>query len=104
MKKYDALYFIKKFEKIPESKWTVGFFKKNNKKCVEGHCGRNSWNRTTKEVGLLAYVFYKISIVPVAVNDTCTIFGDHPKERILNALYTIYALEQNNMSVKDFNV
>jgi hypothetical protein len=44
-KKYDATYFIKKFEAIPEELWTMGIFGEDGQPhCAQGHCGVRNWD------------------------------------------------------------
>lgn len=98
MNKYTVKYFIKKFEAIPENKWTTGVtHNKLGKHCVLGHCGAR-WevgeiNTETKESQALDELFRNnFNRLAYRVNDGSDDFdklGDSPKERILNALYLI---------------
>ena len=96
MKKYNAMYFIKKFEAIPHDKWCTQYYEEGDKKCALGHCGANFYkeNPTKKEMNSLKDLFFEHFSFPVTiVNDSLTELGDHPKERILNALYLINAMD-----------
>lgn len=37
--KYDANYFIQKFEAIPENQWCTGIYVHEGTRCALGHCG-----------------------------------------------------------------
>lgn len=51
--KYDAAYFIAKFEAIPEENWTTGqFIDKDGRCCARGHCGERN-NSESDEVRAL---------------------------------------------------
>ncbi len=39
MSNYDVDYFIKKFEAIPDERWTVGQYHLKGACCALGHCG-----------------------------------------------------------------
>ncbi len=96
--KYDANYFIKKFEKIPDNKWTTGkFVDKKGRKCALGHCGRTNsgFSGRIKESSLLSSLFidmFGFSVAQVNDNNNFKMYshlGKTPKERILVALYNI---------------
>lgn len=104
--KYDVKYFIKKFEAIPEDKWTQNSYVLGSKMCALGHCGTFSMD-WTEEATALNYLFADTFLNVPNINDengyngvTHTLIsenellpvkqlGDTPKERILNALYII---------------
>jgi len=92
--KYDALYFIKKFEAIPEDQWCAGIFYDDlGRKCAYGHCGVEFGLRTWTEEGhaLKRLFIYELGEDVARVNDHLEKFGKKPKERILNALRLINA-------------
>ena len=93
--KFTPDYFIKKFDAIPESKWTTNAFKdKNGCKCALGHCGFTT-GKPTPEGFALAEWFRFIKTSVISVNDGFyRELGSTPKERILNALLHIKALEE----------
>lgn len=39
MKKFDAKYFINKFETIPSDEWAIGKWSDGERSCALGHCG-----------------------------------------------------------------
>lgn len=54
--KYDAAYFIAKFEAIPEEMWmTDDFTDSDGRCCARGHCGERS-DRDTKEAKSLVSI------------------------------------------------
>lgn len=67
--KYSASYFIDKFEKIPEERWTTGMltdvYQNVERHCAHGHCGTRggSMNRevTTIESIALSGLFSLLS-------------------------------------------
>jgi hypothetical protein len=94
--KYNTLYFIKKFEAIPEEKWGIGAYDYNGKKCALGHCGASVKLRAfqSKESNTLMSLFFdNFFKSAVHINDEEISLGYHPKERILNALYLINAMD-----------
>ena len=106
--KYNADYFIKKFESIPESKWAIGSFKrKYGQCCALGHCGQTNF-AASEEANALSSLFYMyLNTNPVMINDAVghlrddagkelmrvDEFGTTPKERILVALECIKGIE-----------
>ena len=103
--KYDAKYFIKKFDKIPEDKW---FNKKyhneeKTKFCAFGHCGGvpDIGIFNSQEALALQDLFNRNHLLVHKINDGEVIgycfaynvnakdLGDTPKERILNTLVLI---------------
>jgi hypothetical protein len=89
--KYDSIYFLKKFDAIPDDKWTVGSYRNSmNQRCAVGHClgnipVKNIRTRRSKELFALRNVLF----APTSINDGLRAFiqlGDTPKERIINAL------------------
>ncbi len=104
MKKYNALYFINKFEAIPESKWCTDRFQNGETFCALGHCGSTYSNHSSPiESFKLLTLFRAYSFSVTKINDgeydtwniiDTTMFGKTPKERILNALYLINAMEE----------
>jgi len=91
---YDVNYFIKKFEAIPEDKWGVGDYERNGKCCAYGHCGMHKSN--SQEGDALEMLFRKTDINVIGVNDgeDGRYKENHPKQRILAALYDIKKLQQ----------
>jgi hypothetical protein len=88
--KYTVNYFIKKFSRIPHSKWTTGVSNDGKgRRCALGHCTDTNSNKVT-EISSLFNIFYENNLVVSAVNDgvfTEIVFkGKHPRTRILNAL------------------
>jgi hypothetical protein len=97
--KYDAKYFLEKFDKIPEDKWITGKFIRGDKRCALGWCGQEYSGRLTIESMVLYAILYNHIHVPASIiNDgriigtiNFTELGDTPKERIMNALILIEA-------------
>lgn len=106
--KMDAKYFIRKFEKIPESQWITGMLMdktRPNCHCALGHCGLRNYNVSTEEAVALSALFSrKTSFINAItkvyeVNDNSggsydsaqRLLGDTPKERMLNALTLLAA-------------
>lgn len=100
--KYTTEYFIKKFDAIPESEWTVETFEdKHGRKCALGHC-----NYLDGERMALTHVICELGIEGNAavINDgtntedvpvkSALELGETPKERILNALSLVAAIER----------
>lgn len=90
--KYTIDYFIKKFEAIPEEKWTVGQYSDNeNNHCALGHCGARGFDivttTETEESIALRKLFERYGQRVADVNDNYTLFRSTPKSRILDALY-----------------
>ena len=52
MAKFDKKYFIKKFSKIAEDKFTQGNMSMNGKHCAMGHCGVSVWKHTEESLAL----------------------------------------------------
>lgn len=82
--KYTVDYFIKKFSKIPNNKWTTGQFVSDldpTKRCALGHCQVLRGGIKTAEASALV----KLIKTPTLINDW---YGKHktPKGRILAAL------------------
>lgn len=97
--KYDTMYFLKKFDKIPEDQWcaellTVEHSSGKIMHCALGHCEQRP-GFISKEALTLTKIFKnRIGNDPEIVNDGIhkTIeLGDSPKERIMNALLLINA-------------
>ncbi len=84
---YDKEYFIKKFEAIPEEKWTTkSFYTYGGRCCALGHCGKRMGLVDTDESYALGEI---TSCSTVAINDGLgdyIKYGNTPKERILNFL------------------
>jgi hypothetical protein len=102
------MYFLKKFDAIPEDQWITGELVDDlDRKCVLGHCGCRSfwvWSKHTpypKEAAALQGMVYEFgfgtSIVNVndGIHDSDSIdpmdLGSTPKERIMNLLFLINA-------------
>jgi hypothetical protein len=89
---YTIDYFIKKFEAIPEEKWTVKqYTDSENAHCALGHCGARGYDIVTtietEESKELRYLFLRNGMNVAHVNDNETFFRSTPKSRILKALY-----------------
>lgn len=85
-------YFIDKFSKIPEKRWTTGQCKQPNddKYCAFGHCGiitlsEKELNNNAEAIALINIMGGKWVYV-TTINDMITKYGDTPKERIINKL------------------
>ena len=111
--KYTAMYFLKKFDAIPEDQWITGEFVDDfDRKCVLGHCGCRSfwvWSKHTpypKEAEALQGLLVDARLVTgiVAINDgQCDSglsdsdsidpmdLGSSPKERVMNLLFLVNA-------------
>ena len=92
---YTLEYFIKKFEAIPEKKWTVGTFEDDKGcKCAYGHCGfsdKEIINSTPESTALriLDEETRSTETSIILVNDDKTNargFGHTPKQRAVNYL------------------
>lgn len=95
--KYDASYFIAKFEAIPEEKWcTDGFTNDAGQCCAAGHCGlRNDSDWTPgMEAYALDQIFDDLDVVSVNDGKDSRYPQPTPKQRILAALRDIQAKEQ----------
>lgn len=92
--KYTANYFLKKFNAIPEEKWTTGSYSRSTggKKCALGHC-RETVDRSTMESRALRALFYRALVVGIiTTNDTKMYFTEPtPKQRVMSALTLIAA-------------
>lgn len=92
--KYDVDYFIKKFEAIPEDKWCIiDFLKENGQMCALGHCGVREVNNDVilpEEATNLISLFGGDIIHVTSVND-CYGFNNFktPKHAILAKLNDI---------------
>ncbi len=86
--KYDAMYFLKKFDAIPEDHWRTDLYDdKSGRLCALGHCGERLFSRTAESTALALLLGS-----PVAINDGFLEYeelGDTPKERIINALLLV---------------
>ena len=72
-KKYDVLYFIEKFEAIPEERWYTGEFTNPynpKQKCALGHCEGSSLEEGTERCALSKLRLpYSVGMSVVRVND-----------------------------------
>ncbi|MCH8905274.1 MAG: hypothetical protein IIA45_15355 [Bacteroidetes bacterium] len=50
-------YFILKFHRIPEKKWTRGTLKEDDARCALGHCDVNNVHELSKEAKLLGALY-----------------------------------------------
>jgi hypothetical protein len=102
---YDVEYFFNKFEAIPERLWLVDDFCEalGDRKCALGWCGAGydqdaDSEYETEESRALATLFWRdLGLAVASVNDGhrgMTELGDTPRERILNALILISALDE----------
>lgn len=109
---YDVNFFIRKFEAIPESLWTIyNFINDKDQCCANGHCGvRGITNSIPKEAVGLQNVFsvlsYKenhdkrkypnYSVIAANINngDDSRYPQPTPKQRILAALYDIKRMQE----------
>lgn len=105
--KYDAMYFLEKFDAIPDILWTIRNYKNSYGQCCAlGHCGAAFKHGLSPEAQALSYLFVKnLKTNPIIINDgvndtsnTSALsdeylldLGNSPKERIMNALYLINA-------------
>lgn len=101
--KYDAMYFLKKFDAIPEENWTTNVYADEmGRCCAYGHCGSRDISDSDSFLADQLETLFRTSLDAdaAAVNDADTKYqkhavfrelGDHPKERILNALLLINA-------------
>jgi hypothetical protein len=95
MKKYTAKYYMKKFDTIPDEKWTTHtFMDASGACCALGHCmvrGDYIYSNSSEARGLQRQLgFGNVS----SINDGQSSYrklGDTPKERILNALILVEA-------------
>lgn len=115
--KYTVQYYIDKFSKIPENKWTTNAFGEGNARCANGHCGISIKNANQHDatdeakqlanllllvVDKSAYNKYRqpIFVATAFIND-----GDdpkykqrHPKDRILAALEDVKKLQSTSQT------
>jgi len=84
---YDVNYFIKKFEAIPEDKWTTGRFALGGQCCALGHCGERL-RAETEESRALDRVVGEHGFVVITINDGSDLRFNQPtpKKRILAVL------------------
>ena len=57
MSGYTVDFFIKKFSKIPDSKWCKGSYSKGDMYCALGHCGETDSGKSTDESRALINLF-----------------------------------------------
>lgn len=96
-KKYIIDYFIKKFEAIPRSKWTIREFENDGKYCALGHCGAEyisgrGESLPAEAIALQNIIWHYSSFYGVCdINDgeESTLKQKTPKGRILAALRQI---------------
>lgn len=88
---YDLEYFINKFEAIPDEDWATGdYIDRSGRCCALGHCGVRGGFEQLPEPRAL----HKLTNSLIAhVNDGSDkdeggnpLYGDTPKERVLNFL------------------
>lgn len=94
--KYTPEYFIAKFERIPDAKWTTGAFKTPSGACCAlGHCGVSDFTEFTGEGNELDTLFrgaFGRGVVlfnDASYDKNAQDLGDTPKERVINALTLI---------------
>ena len=96
--KYDADYFINKFEAIPDEKWIAGEYEAGGCCCALGHCGvrfvdGDSFPRIedTEEGNALSDLFNQRGLSVPVVNDRIDVRYQQPtpKARVLAALADI---------------
>lgn len=97
-KQFTVDYFIEKFEKIPEERWTTGVYSKDDGQCALGHCGMNTGiiKYNTEADALWDLVYYNIGLSVVRINDAYEKRYSQrtPKQRILAALRDIKKLSK----------
>jgi hypothetical protein len=95
--KYDANYFIQKFEQISDDLWTESGYSDGDKHCALGHCGELNSSEPTVESENLDSLFSKHDLRVSLVNDgMCSRYTqESPKTRILAALYDIKVMEES---------
>lgn len=104
---YNVDYFIKKFEAIPEEKWTILVLIDNaGRSCALGHCGvlpTNSGPYYNTEGYSLRDLLEKHDVYVMAVNDgnDKNYQQPTPKQRILAALYDIKAMQEKQNPVTE---
>ncbi len=91
MSKYNIVYFIAKFEAIPEDRWCTGKFVNNEgQMCALGHCRSTNdpYTTITKEAIAL------MQLLPMSITDLNDNqfsrwghYGATPKARVLAALH-----------------
>ncbi len=64
---YTADYFLKKFRHKPARLWCTGKYRRGNRHCAYGHCGRV--NIHTEESRGLYFLFAGLNISVLSVND-----------------------------------
>lgn len=73
MKKYTVDYFIKKFKRIPSSKWTIIDYQRGKRFCALGHCGctddMDCEAYFPREAKGLCKIFDEINLDVAKVND-----------------------------------
>ena len=99
---YTVDYFIKKFEAIPEDKWTTRTYCLYDKRCAMGHCGVSTYKNDGKEADALR------RIVVIHFGTTVSLINDGdipayqqptPKQRILAALYDIKKMQEKDIEI-----
>jgi hypothetical protein len=87
--KYDVDYFIRKFTKIPDSRWCTYYYTVGKKHCALGHCGVSINSESTSQSKALADIFdYALVLDVASVNDGIerSFQQPNPRARILAAL------------------
>lgn len=125
---YTVDYFIEKFSNIHKSKWTIGIFRSHivgsqDVCCALGHCGVED-DLNTAESFALKQLFKHLNVTshlhpdqevidPIDINRISwkvPIINDgraaeyrqnHPKDRILAALYNIKAMRESTKAVEE---
>lgn len=122
---YNVNYFIKKFEAIPDEKWTCGviYNRERDAHCVNGHCGLKSYDKPTDESVALRKIFSQLKATPVedgfltflqiAYGENFSLLALNindgyaqeyqqptPKQRILAALYDIKKMQDIDTGAK----
>lgn len=114
---YTVDYFIRKFSKIPEEKWTTGDWCIGDKFCSNGFCGMHganynfgtpeavAFNKLIKHlkitidknsIGKCEKYFWSVSVY-INDGDTEEYQQPTPKQRILAALYDIKKLQEEQV-------
>lgn len=84
--KYTIDYFIKKFSKIPDSKWTTKRYKRGERCCAFGHCGQKDVFGTKESQALAKYQIDAQYFSGINDGDCEKFQQSKPKARVLAAL------------------
>lgn len=107
--RYTVDFFIKKFRKIPESRWTVDKLHDGARHCALGHCGLNPddiIDRSPMAKALNKLFYFHFGVEAPDINDQSKSISEKgivefpgftPRQRILGALKKIKQIKQKSV-------